>query len=142
KASQGSGANWTAAIWSNAPSGTGVAPAAGNTYELISNGTAWGNNTANTRVRNPATDGLQTFPGDSLTLNTNTDIRFKRGASTAAISLTISHFPGVGGNPGLILNGGILNPGDDSVFIATGRIHVASQSILSSGDNGGSAQKE
>ncbi|HEY0550252.1 MAG TPA: hypothetical protein VGF13_11680, partial [Verrucomicrobiae bacterium] len=141
RASQPSG-NWTAAIWSNAPSGTGIAPIAGNTYELITNGIAWGNNTANTRVRNPATDGVQTFPGDSLTLNTNTDIRFKRGATTTSPSPTISNFPGTNGNPGLILNGGILNPGDDVAFIVTGKIHVASQSILSSGDNGGGAQKE
>src|SRR6185436_10592755 len=102
KASQGSGTAWTAAIWSNPPNTTVSAPAGGNTYELVFNNTVWANNTGNTRTRNPATDGLQTFPGDSLTLNTNTDIRFKRGAGTAAISDTISYFPGVGGAPGLI----------------------------------------
>jgi uncharacterized repeat protein (TIGR01451 family) len=137
KASQGSGSAWTAAIWSNAPSGTGVAPTAGNTYECIFNGTAWGNNTGNTRLRNPATDGLQTFPGDSLTLNTNTDIRFKKGAAGGAVSATICNFPGVNGAPGLILNGGILNPGDDIAFIVTGRVHVAGSAIIANGDNGG-----
>src|SRR6266480_7103321 len=70
--SQGAGTDWTApGIWSSA-----AAPTAGNTYELISNGTAWGNNTGNTRVRNPVVASV-TFAGDSLTLNTNTDIRMK-----------------------------------------------------------------
>src|SRR5207247_10895443 len=35
-------------------------------------------------------------------------------------------------NPGLILNGGILNPGDPVVFIVTGKVQVASASILRS----------
>src|SRR5436309_1862639 len=91
--SEGAGTDWNANIWSS-----GAAPTAGNTYELISNGTAWGNNTGNTRVRNPTAAGVQTFAGDSLTLNTNTDIRMK-GSGAA-----ILNFPGVGGNPGLILN--------------------------------------
>src|SRR5436190_6716829 len=143
KASVGSGNHWSnPLIWSNPPNTAVSAPVAGNTYELLFNGTAWGNNTANSRLRNPATDGLQTFPGDSLQMNTNTDIRFKRGAGTAPISATISHFPGVGGQPGLIMNGGVLNPGDDSIFIVTGRVHLAAQSILSTGDNGGGGQKE
>jgi uncharacterized repeat protein (TIGR01451 family) len=142
KVSVGAGNGWhNQTVWSNPPNTAVSLPVAGNTYEMIFNGTAWGNNTANTRMRNPPTDGLQTFPGDSFQMNTNTDLRFKRG-SAAAISLTISHFPGVGGQPGLIMNGGVLNPGDDSVFIVTGVTHIASQAILSGGDNGGGAQKE
>jgi hypothetical protein len=142
KASQGAGNNWTAAIWSNPPNTAVSSPVAGNTYELIANGTAWGVSTGNTRTRNPATDGLQTFPGDSLTVNTNTDIRFKRGVATTPISATISYFPGVGGNPGLILNGGILNAGDPSEFVVTGNVFVASQSILTGGNNGGGEQQD
>ena len=58
---QAAGADWNAAIWQPGP----VSPTAGNTYEAISNGTAFGNGTANTRVRNPAVVGIQTFPGNS-----------------------------------------------------------------------------
>src|SRR5437773_8301248 len=132
KASQGSTANWTAAIWSNPPNATATAPTSGNTYELIFNGTAYGNNTADTRTRNPQVAGTQTFPGDSLTLDANTDIRCKL-ASGAAVIL---NFPGVGGNPGLILNGGALNPGDDGVFEFQGKINVLSDSVLAMADNG------
>jgi len=141
KASQGAGANWTAAIWSNPPNTAVSSPVAGNTYELIPNGTAWGVSTGNTRTRNPATDGVQTFLGDSLTLNTNTEMRLKRGAATTAISATIPYFPGVGGNAGLILNGGILNVGDPAEFVVTGNVQVASQSILTGGNNGGGEQQ-
>src|SRR5581483_3232264 len=79
---QASGANWTAAIWrtnngSGVPTGPALSPVAGNTYEEVFNGTLNGNSTANTRVRNPAAVGVQTFAGDSLTLNTNTELRAK-----------------------------------------------------------------
>ncbi|MEY2409165.1 MAG: hypothetical protein QOF48_1835 [Verrucomicrobiota bacterium] len=142
KASVGSGNSWNnQTVWSNPPNVAVSLPVAGNTYELIANGVAFGNNTANTRMRNPATDGLQTFPGDSLTMNTNTDIRFKKGAAGGAISGTICNFPGVGGNPGLILNGGALVAADNIIFVVTGRVQVASQSILSGGDNGGGSQQ-
>src|SRR4051794_10299379 len=96
--SQPGGQNWTGTIWDPGP----TAPAAGNTYECIDNGTPFGNGLANTRIRNPASAGVQTFPGDSLTLNTNTEIRAKASGA-------ILNFPGVGGKPGLILNGGVLN---------------------------------
>src|SRR6187397_1935571 len=62
KASQGSGLNWRGTIWSNPPSATAVAPTAGNTYQEIANGTGFGNNLNNTRIRNPAAAGVQTFP--------------------------------------------------------------------------------
>src|SRR5262249_28994311 len=103
KTSQGAGAAWTATIWTtNNGTGNGVgaavAPIAGNTYTEITNGTAFGNNTGNTRTRNPVVSGVTTFLGDSLTLTTNTDIRFKTATGL------ICNFPGVGGNPGLILS--------------------------------------
>src|SRR6516165_10503392 len=84
---QGSGQNWTAAIWkTNAPgmatnAAAAVAPLAGNTYEEVFNGISIGSGTANTRIRNPATAGTQTFPGASLTLDTNTELRAKQNGA-------------------------------------------------------------
>ncbi len=126
-----SGNSWLGSYWQL--NGTGALtgpPAAGNTYALIANGTAFGNSTANTRTRNPATNGVQTFPGDSLTLNTNTELRMKNNGS-------ILNFPGVNGQPGLILNGGVINVGDDGNFPITGVIEVTAQSYLCPGNNGG-----
>ena len=139
--SQGSGANWTAAIWktnngAGVGVGTAVAPVAGNTYTCVSNGVAWGNSTANTRVRNPTVTGVQSFPGDSLTLLTNTDIRCKTATGL------IINFPGVGSNPGLILDGGLLNSGDNAIFVITGSVQVVSQSYLCLGNNGGGADAD
>lgn len=132
---QAGGADWTAAIWKTNSTSTNVfTPVAGNTYQCLSNGTAFGNNKNNTRIRSPAVVGLQTFPGNSLTVNTNTEIRFKQPGA-------VLNFPGVGSNPGLILNGGVLNPGDDAVFVITGKVQVAAQSYLCAGDNGGGAAK-
>lgn len=127
---QGSGANWTASIWKTNGAGTAAAPNAGNTYEEIFNGISIGNGVANTRVRNPATAGVQTFPGVSLTLDANTELRAKQSGATL-------NFPGVGGNPGLILNGGMLNGGDDATFPITGSIVVSNQTYISHGANGG-----
>src|SRR5258708_7548754 len=100
---QASSANWTAAIWktnngSGVGTGAALAPAAGNTYTMIMfNTNTIGNGLNNTRVRNPANVGVQTFVGDSLTVNTNTELRMKGVGA-------ILNLPGVGGNPGLILN--------------------------------------
>jgi len=129
---QPGGANWTAAIWKTNGAGTAVAPVAGNTYECIPNGILFGNARNNTRIRNPAVAGVQTFPGNSLTLDTNTELRMKQPGA-------VLNFPGVGTNAGLILNGGVLNVGDDSVFTVTGTIQVVSPSYVSAGDNGGGA---
>ncbi len=131
--SQNAGAAWTDTIWKTNGLGTSLSPVAGNTYECVSNGIAFGNGTSNTRVRNPTAGGLTTFPGDSLTLNTNTEIRFKTATSL------VLNFPGVTGNSGLILNGGVLNAGDDAIFVITGRVQVASQSYLCPADTGGGA---
>lgn len=130
---QASGQNWTAAIWkTNAASTNFFSPTAGNTYRCISNGIAFGNGRSNTRIRNPTATGVQTFPGDMLTLNTNTELRLKQAGA-------ILNFPGVSGNPGLVLNGGVLNPSDDTVFVITGKVQVAAQSYICPGDNGGGA---
>src|SRR6266487_444407 len=127
---QGAGTDWTFAIWETNGAGTAVSPVAGNTYECVSNGITFGNNKNNTRIRNPASAGVQTFPGDSLTLNLNTEIRAKAVGA-------ILNFPGVGANPGLILNGGVLNAGDETVFEIAGRVQVASQSYICPADAGG-----
>ena len=71
------GTDWTAAIWKTNGTGASVAPVAGNTYETVFNGTSIGNGLSNTRLRNPAVAGLQTFPGNSLMLDTNTELRAK-----------------------------------------------------------------
>src|SRR5580765_3533180 len=125
--------DWTFTIWKTNGSTTTnlVSPIASNTYRTISNSTSIGNNTVNTRVRPPIT-GTATFPGDSLTLQTNTEFRLKAGSLGNSMN-----FPGVGGNPGLILNGGMLNGGDDATFPITGPIQVSAQSYISHGAAGG-----
>src|SRR5262249_1215618 len=127
---QAAGTDWSAAIWKTNGNGTAVSPAAGNNYQCVFNGTPFGNGSANTRIRNPATAGRQTFPGDSLTLNTNTEIRMKQSGA-------ILDFAGVAGGPGLILNGGVLNVGDDAVFTVSGSIRFASWSYICPADVGG-----
>ena len=131
---QAAGANWSQAIWktNNGGIGTGTAlvPVAGNTYTCVSNGTALGNSLNATRIR-PPTTGAATFPGDSLTLLTNTELRLKVGSTANSMN-----FPGVGGNPGLILNGGLIDGGDDATYPMTGIIQVATRSYISHGANG------
>jgi hypothetical protein len=107
-----------------------MSPVAGNTYQTVFNGTSIGTGTSNTRIRNPASAGVQTFPGDSLKMDTNTELRAKQAGA-------ILSFPGVNGSPGLVLNGGMLNGGDDATFTITGAIQVVSQSYISHGLSGG-----
>jgi hypothetical protein len=146
----GSGSSWVGTIWkTNSPGlATNAAaavsgPVAGNTYEAVANFKSVdgiGNNLNETRLRNPVTVGQPrtvTFAGDSLTLYTNTEIRFKLTNSAVATFPVISSFPGVSGNPGLILNGGMLNAGDAGVFPVTGVIQAkpGSQSYICPGNN-------
>ncbi|HUR46339.1 MAG TPA: fibronectin type III domain-containing protein, partial [Candidatus Saccharimonadales bacterium] len=127
--SQASGQNWNALIWkTNVTDGTALAPVAGNAYVTLDNNIPFANNANNTRLRNPAAAGLQTFPGDTLTLNTNTEIRMKTAGATL-------NFPGVSGNAGLILNGGCLNTGDATTnFNIAGRINVVAPSVFDFGN--------
>jgi len=135
----GSNTGWnTANIWRDSTGAIAGNPSPGNTYQCIFNGTPFGNNTANTRMRNlyaSSSPLYQTFPGDSLTLNTNTEFRFKRISSS---SIPTVNFPGVDGNPGLILNGGVINVGDDMVCPIDGKIYAVpgSVSLMAMGDNG------
>ena len=67
-----------------------------------------------------------TFPGDSLILDQDTEL-WCLGAS-AAHTL---YFPGASGNPGLVLNGGVLwTANSGGKFILTGNIEVAQQSYI------------
>ena len=120
--SQSAGSSWTDPIWQTNSSATPISPIAGNTYEEVYNSTPIAFGAGNTRIRNPTSNGPQTFPGDSLTVDTNTEIRFKDTANENEQMI----FPGVGNNPGLILNGGLLNDGDDGNFILLGTIQAAS----------------
>jgi hypothetical protein len=136
--SEGSGQSWTNVFWRTNGVGTQVGPPVpGNTYQMVPNTIPFGNNLGNARIRNPVANSslLETFPGDSLTLNTNTEIRTKN-LTTGVTGVPILNFPGVGGNPGLILRGGVLNVGDDGVPNFTGRVQVATTSFICPGDNG------
>src|ERR1043166_4363600 len=121
----GAGNNWNGTYWSTNTDGSGTLfgpPTAGNTYELLPKPNLTTGN--DTRTRNPANPGVQTFPGDSLMLDVNSDIRLKGPGA-------IVTFPGPGGGlPGLILNGGGINIGDDGKFWLDGIIEVRQQSYI------------
>src|SRR5690348_4686058 len=96
-ATQAANTDWTAAIWKT-NGGTAVSPVAGNTYAEVANGVNIGNSLNSTRIRNPTANPPTTyaFPGDSLTMNTNTELRAKQSGITL-------NFRGTNGNPGLVL---------------------------------------
>jgi hypothetical protein len=122
--------NWNLAIW-RASGGNPVAPAAGNTYEAIFNGFNIGDtNGSNTIVQSPAVFDLQTFPGNSLTFDANTELIFRQSGS-------VPFFPVFLGNPGLVLKGAMLSVGDDATISVTGLVQIASTSFISQGTNGG-----
>ncbi|HSU54378.1 MAG TPA: LamG-like jellyroll fold domain-containing protein, partial [Candidatus Dormibacteraeota bacterium] len=144
----GDGNGWfTGSMWrtndgTGNPGAIGVnpQPSAGNIYIMVQGGRpAIGNNLGETRVRNIYTNNTLTtyftFPGDSLELRTNTEIRFKQLPTPSTIENV--NFPGVGGNPGLILNGGMLNVGDGIAQPVLGimQAKAGSQSYLCPGGN-------
>ncbi|HXP61879.1 MAG TPA: LamG-like jellyroll fold domain-containing protein [Dongiaceae bacterium] len=116
------GTNWASSvIWYSNGTGTATAPAAGNTYEAQSNGTGLGGGNATTLLRPPysaGTPNIAVFPGDSLILDTNTQMRLKAlstsGTSPEGLNYEVptNSFPGANGLIGLVLNGGCLNVGD------------------------------
>jgi len=121
-------AYWSQNIWQPGA----VTPTAGNTYVALAGGNP-------TRLRNPNSGsnppdpviGVKTFPGDSLQLDAGSEIRAK-GPGTPANTLG---FPGVGGNAGLILNGGNLDNGDNgAIFGLIGVVLVQADSSFSCGD--------
>jgi hypothetical protein len=83
-----------------------------------------------TRLRNPQVLNQElTFPGDSLTLSTNTELRLKP-------AITV-RFPGVGGEPGLIFDGGCLNLATSGVFTVKGVIQVDSVALIDTANDDG-----
>src|SRR3954462_15706125 len=130
--SQGAGATWMANIWVPVGGGAAVAPSAGNNYTMLNNGVVFANGAGNARIRNPLNNGLVIFAGDMLTLSTNTEIRFKNASNPPPAQVLV--FPGVGGNPGLVLNGGVLNAGDAAVFTINGNIRIDAPSALDPGN--------
>jgi hypothetical protein len=128
---QAAGQNWGAAFWIPQGGGAAVAPSAGNTYFVNSNGVAIANLSANARIRNPTSAGVQTFPGDQLTITTNAEFRFKTGSGAI-------NFPGVNGNPGLVMDGGVWNIADAFNPTVTGRVHIATALLYDAvNDHGG-----
>jgi hypothetical protein len=87
---------WNDAIWEPGL----VSPSAGNTYEVLSGGVI---------ESSPGIED-QTFPGDSLTLDAGATLMLDPGTilGDTGLLVAILEFPGVEGNPGLILNGGTL----------------------------------
>jgi hypothetical protein len=161
------GSNWNGSgitsYWTNINpySATGHAPTNGTTnanatnynfYVLTNNGLLYGNGVAVTLIRNPYTAGGSTtnnasntitFPGDSLILLTNTSIRFKNLGGTGTFvtgcnyATPTNQFPGHYGQPGLVLNGGVLNNGTTgTAFVIQGTMYAVpgSQSYINSAD--------
>jgi hypothetical protein len=128
--------HWNNPIWNPGA----VPPTAGNTYEVLNTGRLRSPNGTTASGGTGLTGQTFTFPGDSLTL-TGTgfatagsgELRFK-----ASFNNTTFNFPGVNGNPGLILNGGILNDGDERILTISGLIR-ANDSTISSINPGGGA---
>ena len=145
------GTNWsgsgvtgaTGVYWKLNGAGAAVQPFAGNAtgtatnynfFMLNSNGVSLGNGTATTLIRDPYTSpfpNIATFPGDSLIVNTNTQIRFKHGSSSGtlatgvAFNIPTNNFPGNFGQPGLVLNGGCLNAGDSGfAYVIMGTMYA------------------
>jgi hypothetical protein len=105
--------SWDTVVWQPGS----VSPTPGNTYEILNGGFIW----------NPTTGGVQAFPGDSVTLDHAGALGVTGPADTTL------NFPGVAGQPGLILNGGRLRaaqwPVGQSLTIA-GQIYVAARSVI------------
>ncbi len=120
--------NWnTASIWGG-PSGSNsytLNPAGDpNDFQVLNGGVIRSND-------------LTTFEGHSLTLEPGGQIRFKFDTLTSPATINFNAAP-AGINPiGLILNGGILDPGDNGTFILNGSLNVAANSILDLGNGAG-----
>jgi hypothetical protein len=117
-----------------------------NFYVLTNNGIQLGNGTGTALIRNPYstnTPNVVSFPGDTLILLTNTQLRFKNLGGTgtfvsgANYATPTNIFPGNFGFPGMILDGGCLNNGTSGTsFVIQGSIFAqpGSQSYLNPAD--------
>ncbi|MHA3774619.1 PEP-CTERM sorting domain-containing protein [Verrucomicrobiota bacterium sgz303538] len=133
--------NWNSAIFGSPAS----SPTAGNTYEVLSGARVRSpNGTANSGGTGAANQGF-TFVGDRLQLD-GTGFTSTTGVAGASAELRFKasfdnityNFPGVGSNAGLVLNGGILNDGDDRIITIAGKIEAVA-GTTSSINPGGSA---
>ena len=77
--------------------------------------------------QNPLISGVQTFPGDSLTLDSGSQLMVM-GFGGATLN-----FPGTNGNPGLILNGGSVVGTEEQSLMITGQISVVADSSFGRG---------
>jgi hypothetical protein len=154
------GTNWSGtgitAYWKLNNAGTAATPAPGtvtdtttnyNFYSLTNNGIQLGNGTGTALIRNPYSANTPTvisFPGDTLILQTNAQLRFKNLGGVGTFVSGVNYatptnlFLGNFGLPGLILNGGCLNNGQSgSGFVIGGSIYAnpGSQSYLNPADS-------
>jgi hypothetical protein len=103
---------WDDAIWEPGF----VTATSGNTYEVLGGSVIW----------NPPLGFLETFTGDSLTLDPGSRLVIAGPVNK------FLNFRGVDGNPGLILDGGWLRTEQETsnqVYIITGSISVTSGSV-------------
>ena len=137
----------TPGIWKLNNAGTAVSATNANSYyEATNNGTLLGNGTATTLLRPPYGGSTPTtvyFTGDSLVVDTNTQIRFKENATVTAGAYGYQYvaptniFYGSNGLPGLVLNGGCLNAGTTPscyTFFGTMQAAPGTLSFLNPGD--------
>jgi hypothetical protein len=116
--------DWNAAIWRRDGSSANVTPGPGDSCVVVYNGSTIRKDSVNARVRNPIAPGQEaTFPADSLMVTTNTELRLKPGFS-------IVNFPGVGGKPGLIVDGGMVNLATKGGFTIKGVMQVESIAFI------------
>jgi hypothetical protein len=117
--------DWSAAIWQANGKGARIQAGPGDTCVVMKNDIPVGiltNN--NARIRNPNTPGQEvTFPADSLTLTPDTELRIKPAE-------TVLNFLGVNGNPGLILDGGMINLALGGSYTVRGIVLVKSTGFI------------
>jgi len=162
------GTNWNGtgvtAYWTNTFTGTKSAPVSGTTNANATNynvyvltnmpATPLGNGNTPTLIRNPystpagatttnSCSNTITFPGDSLILQTNTEVRFKNlgtwGTYVTGVTYATptNQFPGHFGLPGLVLDGGCINNGTTATaFVIQGTMYSVpgTVSYLNPGD--------
>jgi hypothetical protein len=129
--------HWNSPIWNPGS----VSPMAGNIYEVLIGGRLRSPNGTVASGGTGATNQIWTFPGDSLQLDGTGfsatgnvgELRLKQGFNGPTFN-----FPGVGGNPGLILNGGMLNDGEDRIMTIAGVVSTVA-GTTSSINPGGAA---
>ncbi len=125
-----------AGIWN--PGGLSVTTSAyaypGSSYEMV----------VGSRTRNPATNTYNFFPGASLivdgdgiiengSLNQVSEIRFKNNAAGSSLA---GGFYSTNYFPNLVLNGGQLNIGDNTMIVLQGKMTVAANSVIYNSGNG------